>query len=150
MLSHRLIQTIEDHSGTITTAVIDQIRQDPELKHMAALPEVELRDWGYGILRNLGNWLVADRDARLAGRYEGLGRLRFEESVPLHEAVRALHMLKDKAVDYVRKGGFGYHAFEAFAEEELEYLVGRFFDWLVYHLVRGYEEALRDAAHMAA
>jgi hypothetical protein len=39
---------------------------------------------------------------------------------------------------------------EVHAEEGLEHRLDRFFDWLVYHLVRGYEEALRKAAHLVA
>jgi hypothetical protein len=39
---------------------------------------------------------------------------------------------------------------QLYAEEELEHRVGRFFDILVYHLVKGYESALRTSARVAA
>lgn len=150
MLSHKLIQAIESHCDPIMAALICQIRGDPDLTHMRRLPDLELREWGCAILKNLDTWLLAGRDVSLAKRYEALGRLRFEESIPLHEAVHALHLLKDKTIDFVRESGFAQTAAQVYAEEELEYLVGRFFDWLVYHLVRGYEEALRRAAHVAS
>jgi hypothetical protein len=37
---------------------------------------------------------------------------------------------------------------ELYAEEELEHRVGRFFDFMLYHVVRGYEAAMRRAAHV--
>ncbi len=149
MLSNKLVQTIEEHCEVIMSSLISRIRLDPELQHMAKLPTWELRDWGCGILKNLGKWLSAGRERTMAERYEGLGRLRFQESIPLSEAVYALQLLKDKAIVFVKNGGFvSQSAFEAFAEEELEYLVGRFFDRLVYYLIRGYEEAQRDATRL--
>ena len=150
MLSHRLIQAIENHCDQIMAGLIWQIRRDPDLTHLRALPEPELREWGCAIIRNLGTWLVAGRDQSLARRYEGLGRVRFEESVPLHEAVHALHLLKDRMIDYVRESGFAQTAAQIYAEGELAYLVGRFFDWLVVHLVSGYEGAWDRAMRQAS
>jgi hypothetical protein len=39
---------------------------------------------------------------------------------------------------------------DLYAEEELERRVGRFFDELTIHMVRGYETAWHRAAHAAA
>ena len=39
---------------------------------------------------------------------------------------------------------------DLYAKEELERRVGRFFDELTIHMVRGYETAWRRAAHAAA
>jgi hypothetical protein len=144
MLSHQLISQIESHWEQITERVLGDIRSDPQLAHIAGLPEWELSAWGRNILKNLGHWL-SGRDEELAARYESLGRVRYEEGVPLHEAVRGLHLLKDRLVDFVRGLGFAGSTVEIYAEEELEFRVSRFFDWLVWHLVRGYETALREA-----
>ena len=150
MLSRRLIENVERHCDQIMTGVIAQIREDREARHLSRLAESELRDWGSAIVRNLGHWLAAGRDHSLARRYEHLGHLRFEESIPLHEAVRGLHILKRKMIDYIREWGLAQSAAEVYAEEELEYLAGGFFDWLVEHLVRGYEDALRTPARRIA
>ena len=147
MLSYKLIQLIEDHWELITDEVIERIRKEPELSHISQLPKSELKDWGRGILKNLGHWLEG-RDEGLARHYERLGRLRFEEGVPLHESVWALFQLKDHMVEFVREQGLPHSAVEIYAEEELEHRVGRFFDWLVWHLVRGYEHALREAGDL--
>jgi len=150
MIPRTLIQMIEDHSEQITSRVIRQIRQDPEMIHARTLPEWDLRDRATEVLKNLGRWLSTRQEEELAKRYEWLGRLRFEEAVPLHETVRCIQLLKDKMLDFVREQGIGQTPVELYAEEELEHRVGLFFDDLVYHVVRGYEGALRKAAHMVA
>lgn len=150
MLSSKLIQSVEDHWESIASRVIRQIREDPELFHFKKLPDSELREMGQEIFKNLGHWLVASREQDVARRYEFLGQLRYRELVPLHESVRGLHIVKNALLDYIRGEGLGPTAVELYAEEELEHEVGRFFDSLVFHLVKGYEGALRHAAHMGA
>jgi hypothetical protein len=44
-------------------------------------------------------------------------------------------------VDFVREQGLARDTIDVFAEEELEYRVARFFDGLVYHIVKGCETA---------
>ncbi len=144
MLSHKLIEQIELHWEPITARVLCDIRCEKELEHIARLPESELAEWGRNILKNLGHWLDGE-DADLARRYEALGKVRYDEGVPLHEAVHGLHLLKQRILDFARAQGFAQSTIEIYAEEELEYRVGRFFDWLVWHLVRGYEATLRRA-----
>jgi hypothetical protein len=141
---------IEHHWEGIASTTIRKLRQDRAFDHIAGLPDSELLEWGEGILRNLSRWTLEGREAEVAERYECMGRLRFQEEVPLHEAVRGLQILKDVMLEYVRNQGIGHTTVEIYAEEELEHRVGKFFDCLVYHLVLGYENALRTAAHMAA
>ena len=147
MLSHNLIHSIEDHCEEILRTVIEQLCQKKELAHISKLPSSELMDWGRSILKNLGHWLTS-RDETLGRDYEALGKLRFEESVPLAECVLGLQALKHRMVDFVRGRGFARSSLEIYAEEELEHRVNRFFDDLTYHMVKGYEDALRKAAHI--
>ena len=149
MVSRTLVQMIEDNCDRITARIIRRQREDPHLTCMKKLPESELRDRIHEVLKNLGLWLAAGQESDVAQRYEGLGRHRFEESIPLHEVVRALHILKGTILDFVREQGMGRNALELYAEEELEHFVGFFFDGAVYHVVHGYEGALRHAAHAA-
>lgn len=145
MLSSKLIQLIEDHWEQITTRVLREIRKDARLVHVGKLPESELRQRAQEILKNLGHWLAVSKEEELAKHYEHLGRLRFEESIPLHEAVLARFIIKDQMIDFVREQGFRQTPMELYAEEELEHRVGRFFDTMIYHVVRGYEEAMRES-----
>ena len=105
---------------------------------------------GQLILENLGYWLSAGREPEIEQRYEALGKARFEESIPLHESVRALAIIKDKMIDFVRDQGLARTSVDLYAEEELERRVGRFFDALTIHMVRGYETAWSRAAHATA
>ena len=150
MLSGKLIHLIEEHWGEITARVLDQVRREPEMSHFRALPDFELREWGENLLHNLGHWLSAGNEEQLARYYEELGRIRFTEHVPLHESVRGLCILREKMIDYVQEHFFAKNSLEFCAEEELERRLGRFFDLLVCGLVRGYERALRLAAHVEA
>jgi hypothetical protein len=150
MAARTLIQMIEDHSEQITARVVRRIQLDPELAHAGRLPEWDLRDRAQEVLKNLGRWLAKKQEEELAKRYEWLGRLRYEESVPLHETVRSVQILKDQMLDFIREQGVGQSSMELYEEEELEHRAGLFFDDLIYHLVRGYEGALRKAAHLVA
>jgi hypothetical protein len=81
--------------------------------------------------------------------YRDRGRLRFETSVNLYEVVRCLHILKLKILEFVRNRGFAQSSIEIYAQEEIEHYVGLFFDWALYNIVRGYEEAQHTAARLA-
>jgi hypothetical protein len=150
MLSGKLIHLIQEHWGEITRRVLDQIRREPEMMHFHALPDIELREWGENILNNLEYWLAAGNEDDLARRYEELGRIRFVEHIPLHESVRGLCVLREQMLDFVQEHYFASNSLEFNTEEELERRLTRFFDLLVYHLVRGYERALRLAAMVEA
>ncbi|HLY15694.1 MAG TPA: hypothetical protein VKR61_00660 [Bryobacteraceae bacterium] len=149
MLSLKLIHLIEAHQEQIAANVIGEIRHHPEMAHFKKLPDAELRERSQLILENLGDWLSAAREQDLAKRYEVLGKDRFEESIPLHESVRALAIIKYKMLDFVHEQGLTRTPLEVYGEEELERRVGRFFDLLTIHMVRGYETAWRHAARAA-
>ena len=149
MVSGKLIQLIEAHQEQIAANVLREIHKHPDLAHMRRLPDAELRDRGQMILENLGHWLSGN-EAEIEQRYEILGKTRFEESIPLQESVRALSIIKNKMLDFVHNQGMATTSLNLYAEEELQRRVGRFFDELIIHMVRGYEDAWRRAAHVAA
>ncbi|PWU12294.1 MAG: hypothetical protein C5B51_00980 [Terriglobia bacterium] len=150
MLSGKLIHLIEQHYKEISQSVIDAIRRHPEMTHLGQLPDAELRERGQTILANLGHWLVSANEASLARQQEAVGKLRFEQSIPMHEAVRGLCVIKEKMLDFLEQEDILRDSLGLYAEEELQRRVGRFFDTLVVHLVKGYETAWRHATHMAA
>jgi hypothetical protein len=150
MLSGRLVHLIEANSASIIQQVITQIRRDPELTKLSKLPDAELREYGRYLLERLGDWLAAGTEHELAAHYETAGRLRFEAGIPLYEAVRGLFLVKDKMIDFVLDQAAAKTFMQLYAEEELEHRVDRFFDILVCHMIRGYEDALRRPAQAAA
>jgi len=141
MVSPRLIRSIEAAQAEIALSATRHIRQDSDVPHMAGLSDQDLRDWVHTILSFLLSWPTANLNKIMAARFQELGRRRFEESIPLQEAVRCLHILKHVLFDFTRSRGFAQNAIEVYAQEELEHEVGLLFDHLVYAVVRGYEEA---------
>lgn len=145
MLSGKLVKSIQDHWEEIAAVVLRKIRRHPDTEVLARQTDAELRDWCRDILENLNHWLVARDEQEVKRRYELAGGLRFEEAIPLHEAVLRFQMLKDAIIDFARGQALPSYV-QLYAEEELESRVTRFFDTLVYHVVVGYERAMRRSA----
>lgn len=141
LLSTKLVQLIEEHWEEISTRLIREVRKNSNMRNMAARPDAELREWCQGILEHLGQLLISKKEDEIGRRFEYSGRKRFEENIPLHEAVLRLHLLQDKIVAFVHEQGFPMTALQLYAEEELEQRMTRFFHAGVYHVVRGYEAA---------
>jgi len=150
MLSGKLIRLIETHAEEITARIGRDIRNNPECAHLAKLPEAELRETRREILKHLGHWLEFANEETLHREYEAIGKARYHESVPLHECLRGLCLIKDRMTDFIHEQAIDRDSVALYAEEELERRVGRFFDLLAIHLARGYELEWRHAAHAAA
>ena len=150
MLSGKLIHVIETHQQEITDRLIRDMNRHPELNHLRQLPEAELRERSKNLLENLGYWLAEGNEEEIGRKYEGIGKARFDEDVPLNESVHALFLIKEKMIDYIGEQGFPPDTLELYAEEELERRVGRFFDLLVLRMIRGYESEWRKALHATA
>ena len=129
--------------------MIREVKKRPDTQNLARRPEAELRAWCREILRNLEYLLAARREDEVQRRFRVLGSLRFEENIPLHEAVLRLQMLKGEIFGFVHEQGFAMTVLELYREEELQVLVDGFFDACVYQIVRGYEEAF-GVAHKVA
>jgi hypothetical protein len=143
MLSGKLVHLIESHWEEILSSVIARIRREPQMDHYRARVETELREWGRVLLQNLGHWLTSGSSDEIGLRYEELGRQRFEADVPLHESVRCLCLVRERVLDFVEEHVLTKNSLELYAEEELDRHLGRFFDTLIIHMVKGYETALR-------
>jgi hypothetical protein len=150
MLSGKLIRLIEAHQQEITDRLLRDIQRHPDLVHLRQRPAAEMSERSQILLEHLGYWLAEGNEDELAHKLDTVGRIRFEEGVPLHESVHTLCLLKEKIIDFVDEQGFNPEPLELYAEEELQRRVGRFFDLLLMHLVRGYEGAWRKAAHAVA
>ena len=112
---------------------------------MQQLSDSELRQWARGILDMLRLWPLMASDKGEISRTKIVGRPS-EKSIPLDEIVRCLQTLKVKIIEFARDREFGQSTLAIFIEEELEHQTGLFFDWLVYSVIRDYEEARRRRA----
>jgi hypothetical protein len=143
MLSTKMVELIESNWEEIAERVIRAVKNHPDLANLAARPDLELREWCRELLQHLDYLLSATRDEEVQHRFEVLGKTRFEENIPLHEAVLRIQLLKEKVRGFIHEQGFPMSAMELYAEDELEHRLNRLFDAGVYHVVRGYEKALR-------
>jgi hypothetical protein len=152
MLSAKLIQLIEDHWDGITATILHHVHADPRTGKIGRLPDSELQDIGRTLLKNLGQYLTASKHElrSVEEQFEGLGRVRFAEGIPLHESVRALQIVKKKVVEFLRDHEFAQSSVAIYAEEELEHRLNEFFDDLVFFEIRGYEAAMRQASEARA
>jgi hypothetical protein len=146
MLAAKLIRSVETRWEEIATETIRRIRSDEDVPNMHKLSEEELLNWAHSIVEALKSWEVGGEDESLAVKYNALGRLRFESSVPLYEVVRCLHILKLRVIGFIRDHAYAQNTLEIYALEEFEHRVGLFFDWLLYNVAVGYEEARRHTA----
>jgi hypothetical protein len=149
MISTRLVQLIETNWEEIARRLIRSIRENPDLPNLAARPEAEIKEWCREILENLGHLLLAKKGQEIHSRFQLLGRMRFEENIPLHEAVLRMQILKGKILGFVHEEAISMTVIQVYAQEELEHRIGRFFDALIYHLVCGYERASHRAYRVA-
>jgi len=150
MISGKLVHLIETHASQIIQRVVDQIRREKDMPHIRALLDSELREWNLELLEGLSHWLSPSNQEDLGNRYERLGKLRFEQDIPLHESVRGLCLMREITLDFVEEHVASNSSVELYAEEELDRRLGFFFYLLITHVVRGYERALRRAVSMTA
>ncbi len=150
MLSSKFIRVIESHAGEIADSVLRQLAEDPRTPHLARRPRAERVADCTDIIRDLGHWLVHGGDENVAVRFEPVGRRCAEQGIPASELVYALHSLKAKMLGFLRNQGLAQTSVDLYAEEELEHQVGRLFDSIVYHVLKGYEAAAFRQAETAA
>jgi hypothetical protein len=141
MVSAKLVHQIEDHWEAVSGRFLRLLRGNQSLPHVCRLPESEVKETCRRILHRLGHWLVSSSEEEIALHYERVGADRHAQQMPLSEAIRAMQIMKDATLDYVQDEFFVQSSVDLYAEEELEHQLGRFFDLLIYHLARGYEEA---------
>jgi hypothetical protein len=150
MVSLKLIQLIETHKEEIAHRLVSTVRKHPDmLPHLAGKSDAEMREWCRLVLGDLCYLLSGTKEEEVPRRFEVIGRKRYEENVPLHEAILRPMLLKRMIIGFIHEQDFAMSAVQLYAAEELELRIGRFFDDCVYEEVRGYEAAMRIARRAA-
>lgn len=149
MISARLVHLIESNQEQIVDRALAQVRRVPTLQTRSSLDH-ELRELGQDLLLNLGNWLSPANEQTLALRYERMGKLCFDQEIPLHEAVRGLTVLREKMLDFAQENLVSNSSVELYGEEELDRRLGYLFDLLIVHLVKGFEDAIAARSALQA
>jgi hypothetical protein len=146
MLLPWLMRLIETHAEELTEKVVEAVRTNPRTTFLHEVSEAELKRRGFDLYHNLGRWLAEKSEAEIEATYRENGRRRFREGVPLSELIYALILMKQHLWEFIRKNDLPETATNIYGEQQLEMMVGQFFDRALYHSVRGYEEAwLKEA-----
>jgi hypothetical protein len=120
------------------------------------VPGAELEQRVLSTYKNLGNWIGDPKEEAVQAEYEEWGRKRYRNGIPLSEVVFAVILLKHHLRRYIREHGLleqsgGRQSSQEilpvhlYGIQELNSLVGDFFDKALYHLARGYEMEARAA-----
>ena len=144
MLGVRQARLIEDHWEAIAHRALTRIRV--EVPRSNTLSDQLILDRVKDLLSHLTDWLTKPDEEAVSERYERIGRLRAEEGGYLHELLRALQLIRLSAVDYMLEHDINEGPLTAHAERDLEYRFSKFFDLVVYHFARGYEEEWHKVA----
>src|SRR5262245_52600776 len=141
MLLPWLMRLIETHANDLTESLMKNVRVNPRTPSLREVAEAELTARAFDLYHNLSRWLGEKREEEIETAYQENGRRRFCEGVPLSELVYALILVKQHLWDFIRKNDLPETATNLYGEEQLEMMVGQFFDKALYHAVRGYEDA---------
>jgi RsbT co-antagonist protein rsbRD N-terminal domain len=155
MLAIRLIQLIEDHAESLTHEAMQDVLANEHASSFRRVPKTEIEPRITALYHNLGKWIGDPRDDEIRQEYEYWGRTRFRQGIPLSEVVYVLMLTKKHLRKFIREHGLVTFSgdrvtpdelvpVELHAIQELNYLVGDFFDRALYYLVRGYESAAKS------
>jgi hypothetical protein len=138
-LSDRLIRTIESSAEEFAQSTVKKLRSSSRTESYHKLPDMEIYDRCYEVYRNLGRWLWEKSEEAIQARFNELGESRCQEGIPLAEVLWALVLTKDRLLEYVGACSLADSAIELYQQQELDRLIGRFFDRAVCYTAASYE-----------
>jgi hypothetical protein len=151
MLSNRLIRIIESHAEELTRGTVKKLQNSPLTRSYQGLSQDDLHHRVFEVYHDLGSWLLKSTDHAIQRRYNELGEQRFYEGIPLAQVLWALMVTRDHLREYAGTSMLADSALELYREQELDRLIGRFFDRAVCYAAEGYErEAFRSREKAAA
>lgn len=150
MLTVRLIRLIETHAQSLARDVVEDLLTNEHTASFRRIPKSELRPRLLEIYQHLGNWIGDPNDEALRSAYEEWGRIRAGQGIPVSELAYSLILIKKHLRGYIREHAqivfsgdrvIPGDAFplELYSIQELNYLVGDFFDRSLYYVIRGHE-----------
>ncbi len=138
-LSDRLIRIIESNADEFAHSTVKKIRSSPRTESHRKVPDKDMYNRCYEVYHNLGRWLWEKSDQAVQARFNELGESRCEEDIPLADVLWALVLTKDRLLEYLGSYGLADSAIELYQQQELDKLIGHFFDRAVCYTAAGYE-----------
>jgi len=150
MLSMRLMQLIETHAGALTREAVADLMTNERTRAFRSARKPELEARVEALYVNLGKWIGNPTDDTIREEFEEWGKTRFRQGIPLSEIIYSVILAKNHLRRYVRENGLADFSGDRVAPaemlpvelhsiQELNYMIGEFFDLALYHLARGYE-----------
>ena len=155
MLSMRLMQLIETHAGALTREAVADLLTNERTRGFRKVQRSELEARVEALYVNLGKWIGNPKDDAIQKEYEDWGRTRYRQGIPLSEIMYSMILAKAHLRRFIREHGLLAFSgdrvmpdevvpIELYGIQELNYMVGEFFDRALYHLTRGYEAAAKS------
>ena len=152
MISARLVELIQNHAPRLAEDMVKDLTTNPRTRGFQAVPRRELERRIFRVYVHLGDWIAAGPDSLAEAEFEEWGRRRFGEGIALSEIVYAIVLLKAHLSRYIQDHGLIDSSFPSteadyvlpvhlHSLQELNRMVGLFFDRALYHLALGFEAA---------
>jgi hypothetical protein len=138
-LSDRLVRIIESDAEAFTEGTVRSLQSSPRTEAYHKLPYSELYNRVYEVYHNLGRWLWEKSNDAIRAWYKELGEKRCEEGIPLSEVLWALVFTKDRLLEYLDGSGLVDSAVGLYQQQELNRLIGHFFDRAICYAAEGYQ-----------
>jgi hypothetical protein len=140
MLAVRLVKLIENHIEQLSRDLSEKVWNSPRCSDLSKVPVSELQARTREIYRNLSDWLLDKAETQLEQRYTELGVARAQQSVAYSHFAWAIISTKEHVRTFVQREGQSENAMELHGELELQLLLGRFFDLVLYYAAVGYDQ----------
>ena len=140
-LSGRLTTLVEAHADRLTRDTVNKLQSSQQTPSYRKLPYGELHFRVNEVYQNLGRWLWEKTDFVIQSWYNELGERRFTEGIPLSEVLWALTVTKQQLIDDLDACTIADSAIELYRRQELDRLIGHFFDRAAYYTAVGYERS---------
>lgn len=156
MLTSRLMELIETHVGSLINEVMKDIVTNECTSSFCRVPVAELEMRIATLYLNLGKWVGNPKEDAVQSEYEEWGKRAFRQEIPLSEIVYSIILAKTHLRRFIREHGLVEFSgdrvtpdelvpVQLYGIQELNYMVGEFFDRALYHLTRGYEAEARTS-----
>lgn len=150
MFSVQIIKLIETHAESLTHEVVADLLTNEHTPSYLRIPKEEVAQRALAFYQNLGNWIGDPKDDAICAEYERWGAIRCRQGIPVSEIVYSLILRKKHLRRCIREFASVESSGERSASgeplplalyniQELNYLVGDFFDRALYYIMRGYE-----------
>jgi hypothetical protein len=140
MISQKLINQVQSCADKLTNDLVHVLQTSPRCPTYRNVPPERLHELKADLYKNLGRWLGSRSKSAVEARYLKLGRERYQEGIPLCEAIAAQSITKAMLLNFIQRCMPG-ESEELNLEYELACAISEFFDEVVYWVSVGYQDS---------